>query len=163
MIDEQTGVSARKEKTVVQLRCQVEPATLEVRDLREMFRYQARLFKSRDRVEWLWGILLSDILARHFYSTLIKAHPESLFARIGSRIIVDEARHLAFAELYLKIALARQPELCPCFLRMRDELLFLMKEIYAALKGPAQLIGLDAGQLFGGVSDDIEKKVKRLK
>ena len=73
-----------------------------------MFRYQARLFKSRDRIEWLWGILLSDILARHFYSILAKAHPTSLFASIANRILRDEARHLAFAELYLRAVLERE-------------------------------------------------------
>lgn len=135
---------------------------LEVRELKDIFRYQARLFKSRDKVEWLWGILLSDILARHFYGTLVKAHPDSLFAHIGSRIIPDEARHLAFAELYLKATLAQKPELAPVFLKMRDELLFLMRAIYDALKEKANLIGIDGTLLFAAVSDDIEKKVRRL-
>ncbi|MGH7964745.1 MAG: ferritin-like domain-containing protein [Candidatus Binatia bacterium] len=135
---------------------------LEVRELKEMFRYQARLFKSRDKVEWLWGILLSDVLARHFYGILVKAHPGSLFAQIASRIILDEARHLAFAELYLKAALAREPGLGPSFLKMRDELLFLMRAMYNALKEKANLVGIDGTQLFGAVSDDIEKKVRRL-
>lgn len=135
---------------------------LEVRDLKEMFRYQARLFKSRDKVEWLWGILLSDILARHFYSILVKAHPGSLFAQIASRIILDEARHLAFAELYLKTALTREPGLGPSFLKMRDELLFLMRAMYAALKEKANLVGIDGTLLFAAVADDIEKKVRRL-
>ncbi len=64
---------------------------LEIRDLKVMFRYQARLFKSRDKIEWLWGILLSDVLARHFYHILVKAHPDSLFAQFARRIITDEA------------------------------------------------------------------------
>jgi hypothetical protein len=139
----------------------IDQRPLEVRDLKDIFRYQARLFKSRDKIEWLWGILLSDIFARHFYSTLVKAHPDSLFAHIASRILLDEARHLAFAELYLKAALTQQPELAPAFLKMRDELLFLMRAIHAALKDEAALVGIDE-TLFAAVADDIEKKARRL-
>ena len=124
--------------------------------------YQARLFKSRDRVEWLWGILLSDILARHFYSILAKAHPDSLFAQIAGRILRDEARHLAFAELYLRAALEREPQRGPVFLQTRDELMRLMESIYAALKSEAVLIGIDGQTLFGAINRDIENKVKRL-
>lgn len=136
---------------------------LEVRQLKDMFRYQARLFKSRDRVEWLWGILLSDVLARHFYGTLAKAHPDSLFAGIAGRILRDEARHLAFAELYLRDALARRPELGRVFLSIRDELLRLMESIYVALKPEATEVGIDGPTLFGAVTRDIEKKAARLR
>ena len=135
---------------------------LEVRQLKDMFRYQARLFKSRDRVEWLWGILLSDILARHFYSILAKAHPASLFASIAGRIVRDEARHLAFAELYLRAVLEREPQFAPVFLKMRDELLRLMEAMYTALKSEALLVGIDGQTLFGGVQRDIENKASRL-
>jgi hypothetical protein len=140
----------------------IDQRPLEVRELREMFRYQARLFKSRDKIEWVWGILLSDLLARHFYGILVKAHPGSLFAEIASRILLDEARHLAFAELYLKAALEQQPELKTRFLKMRDELLSLMRAMHAALKADADLVGIDGTALFGALSDDIEKKVRRL-
>lgn len=153
---------ARHFETLTRFYNFIDQRPLEVRDLKEIFRYQARLFKSRDKVEWLWGILISDILARHFYSILVKAHPGSLFAHIARRILTDEARHLAFAELYLKAALQHSPELKPAFLRMRDELLTLMREIYAALKEKALFVGLDGNELFGGVCADIEKKVQRL-
>lgn len=153
---------ARHFETLTRFYKVIDQRPLEVRDLKAIFRYQARLFKSRDKVEWLWGILISDILARHFYSILAQAHAGSLFARIARRILTDEARHLAFAELYLKEALARSPELKPAFLRMRDELLTLMREIYAGVKEKALLIGLDGNELFGGVCADIEKKVQRL-
>lgn len=158
MLDE-----ARHFETLTRLYQKMDLRPLEGRDLKDMFRYQARLFKSRDKVEWLWGILLSDILAQHFYGTLIKAHPHSLLACIARRIMRDEARHLAFAEWYLKAALARQPALAPTFLKMRDELLFLVQAIYAAVKEKANFIGLDGSLLFAAVSRDIEKKVQRLR
>jgi hypothetical protein len=46
---------------------------------------------------------------------------------------------------------------------MRDELLTLMREIYAGLKEKASLIGIDGHVLFAGVAGDIEKKVQRLR
>jgi hypothetical protein len=153
---------ARHFETLTRFYDKMDLRPLEVRHLKEMFRYQARLFKSHDKVEWLWGILLSDVLARHFYGTLVKTRPGSLFAQIGSRIILDEARHLAFAELYLKVALAREPGLGPRFLKMRDELLFLMQAMCTALKEEAALVGIDVTLLFATVTDDIEKKVRRL-
>ncbi len=153
---------ARHFETLTRFYHKIEQRPLEVRDLRVMFRYQARLFKAREKMEWLWGILVSDILARHFYSILVKAHPGSLFAHIGSRILTDEARHLAFAELYLKAALQHAPEMKPAFLKMREELLHLIREIYAGVKEKAILIGLDETELFERVTQDVEKKVQRL-
>jgi hypothetical protein len=153
---------ARHFETLTRFYQKIDMRPLEVRDLKEIFRYQARLFRSKDKVEWLWGILVSDILARHFYSTLVKAHPGSLFAQIGGRILLDEARHLAFAELFLKEMVMQQPNLGSVFLKMRDDLLFLMRAIYRALKDEANLVGIDGTQLFAAVSDDIEKKVQRL-
>ena len=135
---------------------------LEIRDLKVMLRYQARLFQSRDKVEWLWGILLSDILARHFYGILVKAHPTSLFAEFARRIIIDEARHLAFAELYLGEELKRKPELKPDFLKMRDEVIELMRDVHAGLKDEADFVGLDGKLLFDAVVYDVEKKVRRM-
>jgi ribonucleotide reductase beta subunit family protein with ferritin-like domain len=157
MLDE-----ARHFEALTRFYHKIEQRPLEVRELKVMFRYQARLFQARDKVEWLWGILVSDILARHFYSILVKAHPESLFAHIGRRIVTDEARHLAFAELYLKAALQRTPELKPVFLKMREELVQLIREIYAGVREKAMLIGLEETELFDRVTQDIEKKVRRL-
>jgi hypothetical protein len=134
---------------------------LEVRDLRDMFRYHARLYRSKDRVEWLWGILLSDVIAKHFYGSLVECQPKSLFAQIASRILKDEARHLAFTELYLKSALERQPEMAPRFLGMRDDLLRLIEAMCIALKDPGTTLGLDM-RLFEGIAEEFEKKAERL-
>jgi len=153
---------ARHFEILTQLYHKMDKRPLEVRDLKEIFRYQARLFKSRDRIEWLWGILLSDIFARHFYNTLTKLHPGSLFARIASRILRDEARHLAFAELFLQGILRQQPEFAPAFLRMRDDLLALMRAMSRGLKSQCDTIGLDAVLLVATVADDIETKARRL-
>ncbi len=153
---------ARHFETLTRFYHKIEQRPLEVRDLKVMFRYQARLFKARDKTQWLWGILVSDILARHFYNILVKAHPGSLFADIGSRIVTDEARHLAFAELYLKAELQQTPELKPTFLKMREELVQLIREIYAGVKEKAIIIGLDETELFDRLVQDVERKVRRL-
>lgn len=153
---------ARHFEILTQFYHKIDQRPLEVRDLKEIFRYQARLFKSRDKVEWLWGILLSDVFSRHFYSILAKLHPGSLFAHIASRILLDEARHLAFAELSLRTTLAQEPERASSFLTMRDELLALMGAMQRALKEKADTIGLDSSLLISIVSDDIDKKARRL-
>jgi len=153
---------ARHFEILTRLYYKMDLRPLEVRELKEIFRYQARLFKSRDKVEWLWGILISDIVARHFYSTLVKSHPQSLLADIASRILLDEARHLAFAEVYLKAALIRHPDLGPTFLKTRDELLRLIQAMCRALKEKATLVGIDVTLLFAAIADDVEKKVQRL-
>lgn len=153
---------ARHFEILTQFYQKIDQRPLEVRDLKEIFRYQARLFKSRDKIEWLWGILLSDVFSRHFYSILAKLHPGSLFAHIASRILRDEARHLAFAEMSLKAVLKQEPERRPSFLAMRDELLALMNAMQRALKEKADTIGLDSALLIATVADDIEKKAYRL-
>lgn len=153
---------ARHFEILTQFYLKMDQRPLEVRDLKEIFRYQARLFKSQDRIEWLWGILLSDIFARHFYNTLKKLHPSSLFAHIAGRILRDEVRHLAFAELFLGKILQQHPEFSPAFLKMRDDLLGLMGAMSRGLKDQCATIGLDGTLLIATVADDIEKKARRL-
>jgi len=153
---------ARHFEILTQFYLKMDQRPLEVRDLKEIFRYQARLFKSQDRIEWLWGILLSDIFARHFYNTLKKLHPSSLFAHIAGRILRDEVRHLAFAELFLGKILQQHPEFSSAFLKMRDDLLGLMGAMSRGLKDQCATIGLDGTLLIATVADDIEKKARRL-
>jgi hypothetical protein len=153
---------ARHFEILTQFYHKMDQRPLEIRDLKEIFRYQARLFKSQDRIEWLWGILLSDIFARHFYNTLKKLHPSSLFAHIAGRILRDEVRHLAFAELFLGKTLQQHPEFSSAFLKMRDDLLGLMGAMSRGLKDQCATIGLDGTLLIATVADDIEKKARRL-
>ena len=42
---------------------------LGIRDMPELLRYYHRL-RQGDRVDWVWGILISDIIGKHFYREL---------------------------------------------------------------------------------------------
>ena len=97
-----------------------------------------------------------------FYGNLVRANPDSLFAHISRRIVRDEARHLAFSELYLASSVRTDPSLKPTFIRMRDELLFLIENMVVTLKAEADLIGVDGPELFAAVADEVEKKGERL-
>src|SRR5438067_5087098 len=76
---------------------------LGIRDMPELLRYYHRL-RQGDRVDWVWGILISDIIGKHFYRELgpKQAAPDPFFGGLTTRILKDESRHLAFAEHYLK-------------------------------------------------------------
>ncbi len=136
---------------------------LRLRDLKDMLRYHLRLYKSGDPYDWQWGILMSDVVAKYFYGHIIKANPDSLFSEIARRILRDEARHLAFSELFLSTAVRENLELRPRFLKMRDELLFLIQSMCNALKADGELIGVDSGDMFGAIAEEVEKKGDRLR
>ena len=153
---------ARHFETITRFYQKLDQRPLEMRDLKEMFRYQARLLKSRDRVEWLWGILVSDIFARHFYSLHLKLFPGSLFAQICARILTDESRHQAFAEQYLKKAVGHNAAIRATLVQMRDELLFLMEVMYQRLKKDAEILSIDGAHFFAELGNDLDKKVHKL-
>ena len=71
---------------------------LGIRDMPELLRYYHRL-RQGDRVDWVWGILISDIIGKHFYRQLgpKQAEPDPFFGGLTRRILKDESRHLAFA------------------------------------------------------------------
>jgi hypothetical protein len=72
---------------------------LGIREMPELLRYYHRL-RQGDRVDWVWGILISDIIGKHFYRELgpKQAQPDPFFGSLTTRILKDESRHLAFAE-----------------------------------------------------------------
>ena len=153
---------ARHFETITRFYQKLDQRPLEVRDLKEMFRYQARLLKSHDRVEWLWGILISDIFARHFYGLHLKLLPDSLFAQICARILTDESRHQAFAEQYLRKVVGCNTTIRAPLVQMRDEMLFLMEAMYQHLKRDTEVLSIDGAHFFAELEDDLDKKVHRL-
>src|SRR5437879_5973941 len=82
---------------------------MRVRDLPEMLRYHHRLLQG-DGIDWLWGILVSDLFGKHFYRLFTEARWPVILVQVASRILQDESRHLAFAEYYLHHSL---PQLDP--------------------------------------------------
>ncbi len=133
---------------------------LELRDLREMFRYHYRLLKSKNRLDWLFGILISDLFAKNFYGAFRKLFPNTLFGQLSTRIILDEARHQAFAEYYIGSLRDEMPhEVRDRLLTMRDDLLFIMQGMLKRLQDEARIVGIDGYQILQELTHDIEKKV----
>ncbi len=141
-------------------RLQADPLT--IRQMPEMLRYHNRLRKG-DRLDWVWGILISDIFAKNFYSLYAKSQPEALFGKLSGRILKDESRHQAFAEHYLKGALPTVPfERYKVLLDMKDELLMIMDAMYYRLRDDAETVGMDGRQFLDRLREDIETKARRI-
>jgi hypothetical protein len=131
-----------------------------VREMPEMLRYHNRLRRG-DRVDWVWGILISDIFAKNFYQMFAKAQPEALFGKLSARILIDESRHQAFAQYYLKRAIPQLDANRLAVLRsMRDELLQIMDSMYGRLKDDADAIGLDGRSFLDHLREEINQKAQ---
>lgn len=114
-----------------------------LRQLPEMLRYHHRL-RTGDRADWVWGILISDLFAKLFYQWWSDAQGEALFGRMSARILVDESRHQAFAEHYLrrnipKMDASRRHSLVD----MRDELYRIMQAMNDRLRADCEAVGFD--------------------
>lgn len=153
---------ARHFALLTQLYKQLGVEPLSVRDLRDMLRYHHRLLKAGDRLEWLWGVLVSDLFAKHFYGAHVRRFPDTLFGDISARILRDEARHLAFTNIYLKRATQGDPEARVALLVMRDELLRLMDSMYVVLRPAVETLGFDGDSFFAKLRHDILRESRRI-
>lgn len=147
---------ARHFEALTRLYNHVGQAPLALRRMPEMLRYHHRLSQG-DRVDWLWGILISDLFAREFYLLFSKVQPNALFGRMSLRILRDESRHQAFAHAYLKAALpglsaARRAALVD----MKDELLGIMQAMNHRLQEDADVLGIDGGAFMTDLIRNIE-------
>ncbi len=127
-----------------------------LRRMPEMLRYHHRLSQG-DRIDWLWGILISDLFAREFYLTFSTVQPGALFGALSKRILQDESRHQAFAHTYLKHAIpglsdARRHVLVD----MKDELLDTMTKMNARLQADADALGIDGEAFIRDLAGNIE-------
>ena len=134
---------------------------LDLRDLREMFQYHYRLLQSNNRVHWLFGILISDLFAKHFYGMFVRKFRPTLFGQLSIRIIRDEGRHQAFAEHYLYEMSDSMPhEMRQELLKMRDDLLRIMESMCKKLVSDTETLGFDGYELLQQLNYDVEKKVR---
>jgi hypothetical protein len=133
-----------------------------IREMPEMLRYHNRLRRG-DRVDWVWGILISDIFAKNFYQMFARSQPEALFGKLSSRILVDESRHQAFAQTYLQRAIPTlSHERLEVLRSMRDELLHIMDSMYGRLKDDADALGIDGKTFLDDLRAEIEQKAQRI-
>lgn len=147
---------ARHFEALTRLYRHVGHSPVPLRKMPEMFRYHHRLSQG-DRVDWLWGILISDLFAREFYLTFAKVQPNALFGRMSTHILRDESRHQAFAHTYLKAAL---PSLGDdrriALIDMKDELLEIMEAMNRRLVEDTEALSFDGDAFFKDLITNIE-------
>jgi hypothetical protein len=135
---------------------------MRVRDLPEMLRYHHRL-RLGDRVDWVWGILVSDLFGKHFYRSFVESQSPALFGEISARILQDESRHLAFAEHYLRRNVATlEPARRRALVVMRDDLYRLIGTLINRLRADCYLLGFDGDLALARLWAELDAIGKRI-
>lgn len=133
------------------------------RRLPEMFRYHARLLTKREPVEWVWGILISDLFAKSFYGGFYERFPDTLIGRLARRTLQDEARHQAFSNRYLNRMLPTMDDAGKqSLLVLRDDLFRVMEALGERLRGPMEEIEWSPEEFLQELWTDTEKWAKKL-
>lgn len=153
---------ARHFEVLTQLYQRLQEDPLNVRQMPAMLRYHNRLRKG-DRVDWVWGILISDVFAKNFYQIFSRSQPTALFGSLSGRILQDESRHQAFAEYYLKRAIPQlETERVRALQVMKDDLLRIMDNMYDHLLDDAKELEIDGRQFLDDLRAEIEHKADRI-
>ena len=141
-------------------RLDVRPAGL--RDIPEMLRYHHRL-RQGDRIDWVWGILISDLFAKNFYGIFSHAQPDALFGKMSTEILRDESRHQAFADEYLTRAMGRiSRDRRSQLLAMWDDLMRLMTAMYGRLRDDCAALEIDGDAFVRRLMADVERHARRI-
>jgi hypothetical protein len=128
----------------------------------ELLLYHHRL-RQGDRVDWVWGILFSDVIAKHFYRMFGTAQGDPLVAGLSKRILVDESRHLAFAEHYLRRNVPRlDPGRRKALIDMRDDLFRLLQAGTARVRADAAALEVDADECLDRIWADVDGFGRRI-
>lgn len=139
----------------------VEP--LPSRRLPEMWRYHARLLQKHDPVQWVFGILISDLFAKTFYGGFAERFPNTVVGRLSRRTLQDEARHQAFSDRYLNRMLpTMDQDAKEQLLVLRDDLFRIMEKLGSRLRGPMETLDWTPEAFLEELWNDTEKWVKRL-
>jgi hypothetical protein len=132
-----------------------DPLTL--RKMPELLRYHNRIRRG-DRADWVWGILFSDVIAKHFYRSFGVAQADPLFGEMSGRILLDESRHLAFADHYLRRTVPRlEPARRRALVDMRDDLFRLLASMTERVRADAAEFDVDADDYLQRVWSDVER------
>jgi P-aminobenzoate N-oxygenase AurF len=137
-----------------------EPTNL--RRIPELLRYHHRI-RQGDRADWVWGILFSDVIAKHFYRSFGLAQQDPLFGEMSKQILKDESRHLAFADHYLrknvpKMDAARRRALVD----MKSDLFRILTAMTERVRADAAEFEVDADAYLEGVGQEVEKFGRRI-
>jgi hypothetical protein len=137
---------------------------LGIREMPELLRFYHRL-RQGDRADWVWGILVTDIIGKHFYRSLgvNQRKPDPLVGGLSRRIVRDESRHLAFAEHYLtRNVPGMSSHRRLALLAMRDELLRLLASMSERVRADAAAFEVDVDDFVGGISTDVTAAAQRV-
>lgn len=140
----------------------IEP--LPSRRLPEMWRYHARLLEGNDHVQWVFGILISDLFAKTFYGGFAERFPHTVVGRLAGRTLQDEARHQAFSDRYLQRLLPTMVhEEKQKLLNLRDDLFRIMEKLGERLRSPMETLDWSPEEFLNDLWGDTERWVKRLR
>jgi len=154
---------ARHFETLTRLYMTLDRRPYELRDLRAMYKYHHRLLLARERHEWVWGILISDLFAKHFYSTFAEQYPDTLFGILSKRILIDEARHQAFSQRYLSQAMGSLDDAQrQSLLVLAHDLLAIVGELNAKLAAETAILRLDGALIVQKLQRDIGRKAEKI-
>jgi hypothetical protein len=129
---------------------------LSLRQMPDLLRYYHRISHG-DRIDWVWGILFTDVNAKHIFRLVGKLYADPLFDRLSTLILRDESRHLAFAERYLRRNLARTDAARRrALLDMRDDLFRTIQIMIEQVRADTVTLGLDADGYLANVWADVE-------
>jgi len=135
---------------------------LGLRQIPELLRYHHRI-RQGDRADWVWGILFSDVIAKHFYRSFGVAQADPLFGAMSQRILLDESRHLAFADHYLRRNVPRMERARRLALvDMRDDLFRLLGSMTERVRVDAAQFGVDPDDYLARVWADVESFGRRI-
>ncbi len=153
---------ARHFEALTRLYRKLEYHPLGLRELPEMLRYHHRL-RTGDRVDWVWGILISDLFAKLFYQSFADVQSEGLFGRMSARILVDESRHQAFAEHYLRRNVPKlEPARRQALVELRDELFRIMHAMEDRLRPDCAALNFDGNAFLDRLWAELEYFSKRI-
>lgn len=153
---------ARHFEALTRLYRQLGVVPTSLRRMPELLRYYHRIGQG-DRADWVWGIAFSDVIAKHFYRSFGLAQADPLFGEMSKQILVDESRHLTFADHYLRrnvplMDAARRRAMVD----MRDDLFRLLSGMTERVRADAAEFDVDSDQYLAGVWVDIEKFGSRI-
>src|SRR6266536_5211097 len=135
---------------------------LGLRKMPELLRYHHRI-RQGDRADWVWGILFSDVIAKHFYRSFGVAQADPLFGAMSQRILLDESRHLAFADHYLRRNVPRMsPARRRALVDMRDDLYRLLQSMTEKVRADGDSFGVDGDDYLARVWADVETFGRRI-
>jgi hypothetical protein len=155
---------ARHFETLTRLYRSLGHDPLGLREIPELLRYHHRI-RQGDRADWVWGILFSDVIAKHFYRAfgVNQAPADPLFGNLSTPILQDESRHLAFAEHYLRRSVAgMEPARRRALVEMRDDLFRILRAMTERVRADAAAFDIDADDYLGWVWNDVEAFGKRI-